>query len=91
MMNHSKMHWACCWKPMLGVVLWTLGMLALVLAWVSIWRQNLVFGLEPLAWFWNALVLGVLALGCKGHGCRGGHSCGSCEVSDKDAKDEKEM
>ncbi len=86
------MHWACCWKPMLGVVLWSLGMLALVLAWVSIWRQSLVFGLEPLAWFWNALVLGVLALGCKGgHGC---HQCRSCEAPSKEEEgdeDEKDM
>ena len=36
----------------------------------------LVFGLEPLAWYWNALVLGVLALGKKGRG--GCHGCGSC-------------
>lgn len=79
---HSKFHWACCWKPMVGLVLWAAGMLSLAMAWVAVWQRGLVLGLEPLAWYWNALVLGVLATGCKGgHG-----SCGSCEMPE-----EKEM
>ena len=55
-----------------GVVLWALAALALVLAWVAVARRGLVFGLEPLAWYWNALVLGVLSMGtkaCKENGC----------------------
>ncbi len=41
----------------------------------------LIFGLEPLGWYWNALVLGVLAAGLKAGkkgGCCG--SCNSCEA-----------
>ena len=55
------------WCGMLGNVLWTVAALCLVMAWVAVWRRGLVLGLEPLAWYWNALVLGVLAGGCKGH------------------------
>ena len=78
-MMHSKWHWACCWKPMVGMVLWGAGMLSLVMAWAAVYNRGLVLGLEPLAWYWNALVLGVLANGCKGgHG-----SCGTCETEEK--------
>jgi len=75
MMHHTKWHWACCWK----MVLWGLSALALVLAWVSVYMKGLVLGLEPLAWYWNALVLGVLANGCKA-GCG---SCGTCDSEEK--------
>lgn len=75
MMHHSKWHWGCCWR----MALWTLAALALVVAWVSVYKKAPVFNLEPLAWYWNALVLGVLANGCKG-GCS---SCETCEVNEK--------
>ncbi|MDE2001171.1 MAG: hypothetical protein KGI60_01225 [Patescibacteria group bacterium] len=78
-MMHSKWHWACCWMPVLKKVLWAAAALSLVLAWVSVYRQNLVFGLEPLAWYWNALVMGVLAMGGWGKHCHGG----SCEMSEE--------
>ena len=80
-MMHSKWHWACCWKAMAGMVLWGAGALSLVLAWTAVWQKGLVLGLEPLAWYWNALVLGVLASGCKG----GSASCGYCEGSEEKA------
>ena len=37
-----------------------------------VYKKGLVWGLEPLAWYWNALVLGVLGMGarsCKEDGC----------------------
>lgn len=84
-MMHSKWHWVCCWRPMTGMVLWGAGMLSLVMAWVAVWQRGLVLGLEPLAWYWNALVLGVLGSGAK-HGLGGDcGSCASCEVSEEKA------
>ena len=79
-MMHSQWHWACCWRPMVGMVLWGAGLLSLVMAWVAVYRRGLVLNLEPLAWYWNALVLGVLGTGA---GMGGNHGCGNCEVDDK--------
>ncbi len=53
----------------LGFVLWLLSVVALVLAWVAVSRRGLVFGLEPLAWYWNSLIFGVLSL--MPHQCMG--------------------
>lgn len=78
-MKHDKMHWRCCWMPMLGIILWVLSAVSVILAWVAIWKQALVLGYEPIAWYWNALVLGVLAIPMKSHGgwCKShGDSCG---------------
>lgn len=79
---HSKWHWECCWKPMVGMVLWGAGMVSLVMAWVAVYRRGLILGLEPLAWYWNALVLGVLGAGASsmGGGCG---SCGTCSSDEK--------
>ena len=63
-----------CW---LWKLLWLLAAVCLVLAWVAVYMKNLVLGLEPLAWYWNALVLGVLAMPIK-MDC---HGCGTCGVS----------
>ena len=56
--------WAC-W---FGMGLWSLAVVAFVLGWVSLIIQKLVLSLDPVAWYWNALVLGVLAMpwACKG-------------------------
>lgn len=71
-MMHTRFHWKCCWQAVVGNVLWGAGLVAVVLAWVAMARKGLlVFGLEPLAWYWNALVLGVLSMGAS-------KSCGSC-------------
>jgi len=78
-MNHGKWHWRCCWQPMLGHALWIAAAASLAMAWVAVWRRGLVWGLEPLAWYWNALVLGVLALGKKSH-CG---NCGTCMPEEK--------
>jgi len=57
------LHWV-------AVVLWVVSVVALVLAWVAVWQRGLVLGLEPLAWYWNALIFGVLSLGA--HNCTEG-------------------
>ena len=41
-----------------------------------------VFGIEALAWYWNALVLGVLASMPSKWGCRG-RSCMACMPEEK--------
>ncbi|MDP3729438.1 MAG: hypothetical protein Q8R26_01625 [bacterium] len=71
---HTRFHWKCCWQSVVGNVLWGAAMVAVVLAWVAMARKGLIFGLEPLAWYWNALVLGVLSIGASksGCGCGGG-------------------
>lgn len=60
------------WCHLASMVLWVVSAASLVLAWVAVWQKGLVWGLEPLAWYWNALVLSVLGLGaksCKETGC----------------------
>ncbi|MDP3999535.1 MAG: hypothetical protein Q8P76_03005 [bacterium] len=57
------LHWV-------AVVFWALSIVALVLAWVAVYRRGLVIGLEPLAWYWNSLIFGVLSLGS--HQCTEG-------------------
>jgi len=94
-MFHRKNHWICCWKPIIGNVLWVAAAVSLIFAWVSIYKNAaiqtaasinetkpyenaLVFGLEPLAWYWNALLFGVLAIGKK----ISNENCSSCEADD---------
>ncbi|NCN53066.1 hypothetical protein GW950_01215 [Candidatus Wolfebacteria bacterium] len=60
-MMHSNKNW----HMWVGKALWSLAALAFVLGWVSLLRQQLVFSLDPVAWYWNALVLGVLAVPSK--------------------------
>lgn len=68
-------HWKCrIWKA-----LWGLGALSLILAWVSVGIRGTVLGLDPLAWYWNALVLVVLSIPIK-------LDCHSCEVCMPTAK-----
>ncbi len=75
MMHHTKWHVGCCLRS----ALWALAALTLVFAWVAVYKRGLVFGMDPLVWYWNALVLGVLANGAKG-GCG---SCGTCDSGEK--------
>ena len=73
MMNRK--HIKClCWKA-----LWGLGFLSLILAWVTNYTQSSIIGYGALAWFWNALVLGVLAISIK-LDC---HSCEPCQIGMK--------
>ncbi|OGY63369.1 MAG: hypothetical protein A3I89_01775 [Candidatus Harrisonbacteria bacterium RIFCSPLOWO2_02_FULL_41_11] len=73
--EHSKFHWYCCWRPTVKLVFWFAAVASLAMAWYAVYKKGLVFGLEPLAWYWNALVLGVLSMGKMGksHGY-----CGAC-------------
>lgn len=66
--------------PLIGKILWIAGFACLILAWIAVYKKNLVLGLEPLAWYWNALVLGVLAVGMK---CDCPSSCSTCDSSVK--------
>ena len=70
---------------MLGALLWIAAFLSLVFAWYA--RDGVFLGYSGLGWYWNALVLGILALPlkmrggwCKRHGdvCGGG-DCGMPE------------
>lgn len=63
--KHDKMHWGCCWMPMLGKGLWVLSFLALVGGLLALWRGGEFMGVSVMTWYWNALVGGVLALGAK--------------------------
>ena len=64
-------------KCLLWKVLWGLGALSLVLAWVAVYQRGLVFGLEPLAWYWNALILAALSTPVK-MDCK---DCGTCNAA----------
>ena len=69
MMN--KKHLKCLfWK-----VLWALSALSVILAWYTNFTQSAIINLGALAWFWNALVLGVLAIPIK-LDC---HNCNVCQ------------
>ncbi len=66
---------------MVAMALWAGGVLSLLMAWVGLYRQALVLGLEPLAWYYNALIMGVLAMAGKwGASCDG---CGTCMAEDR--------
>lgn len=54
------------WNSLVGFIFWVLAVLSFVLALVAVVKKNLILGIEPLAWYWNSLVLGVLALGARG-------------------------
>ena len=69
MSKHLMKCWL--WKGM-----WSLGALAFLLAWVSVIMQAPIGSLDPLFLFWNALILGILAIPVK-LDCQ---SCGTCNV-----------
>ena len=80
--KHDTMHWLCCWRPLSGIILWVAAAICLIFAWVA--KDTVYLGYSGLGWYWNALVLGVLAIPmhsrrgwCKSHGseCGGGY-CG---------------
>ena len=62
---HDKMHWGCCWMPMLGKVLWILAFLDLIGAIVAFWLAGEFWMISAQTWLWFALVKGVLAIGAK--------------------------
>ena len=59
------------WKFM-----WIMSVAFLISAWYSLLSKVALAGLDPLAWFWSALVLGVLCVPVK-LDC---HSCGTCNM-----------
>ena len=63
-------------KCLLWKVLWLAAAVSLALSWYAIWTRGVVLGLDPLAWYWNALVLAVLAIPVK-LDCK---DCGTCSV-----------
>lgn len=67
------MHWHCCWRPMLGVLLWVAGLVSFVGGVVALWQGGEFYGVNYMTWYWTALVSGVLAAGKKG-----GRGCGGC-------------
>ena len=73
-------HWACCVGPILSWILWIAAATSFALAWVSVLRVELIWGLGPDWWLWNALIFGVLALpGCGRKMARHGCNCGGCK------------
>ena len=64
-------------KCLLWKALWAAGALSLVMAWTGVYLKNLVLGLEPLAWYWNALVLAALSIPVK-MDCK---DCGTCNAA----------
>ena len=62
-----------CW---LWKLLWILSAAALIVAWVGIRGDKVLLGLNSLGWFWNALILGVLAIPIK-LDC---HTCAVCKI-----------
>ncbi len=66
-MRHSLKCWL--WK-----ILWVLGGASFLLGLYGAYRGDFVLALDPLVWYWNALVLVVLAIPIK-LDC---HDCGAC-------------
>lgn len=81
-MNYKKMNWVSDWMPVLSMVLWVVAMASFVLGLVAITKPAGILQISTLGWYWNALILGVLSLGCKGsvHSC---NDCGSCEMPEE--------
>lgn len=57
------MHFSCCCMPLAGLLLWLASATALIFAWLS--GNGFVLGRSSTEWYWDALVLGVLAIGSK--------------------------
>ena len=73
--HHEKTHITCCVKPILGGLFWMAAFLALLAAWLArVSPDRLIWGIDEGHWYLDALVLGILALGCKIH------SLGACNV-----------
>lgn len=70
----GKKHLIKCW---IWKGLWVLSVVAFVLAWVSVLRKAPIGQFDPLFLFWNALILGVLAVPVK-LDCK---TCETCNVS----------
>ncbi|OGZ99449.1 MAG: hypothetical protein A3G49_00535 [Candidatus Sungbacteria bacterium RIFCSPLOWO2_12_FULL_41_11] len=49
--------------PLAGIILWLASSAALILAWLS--GNGFMLGRNSVQWYWDALILGVLAVGSK--------------------------
>lgn len=76
--GHGVWHWACCILPIVTTAFWVVAVVFLIAAWVSIRKQELVWGYSPDWWITNALVLGVLAIFGRGKHCRCYGKCAAC-------------
>lgn len=83
--EHSKMHWGCCGRWVVGMILWKLALLSFLGGIIAFWRGGEFYSISVMTWYWTALVGGVLALGKKGSGCGCGGGCcsnGTCGTSE---------
>lgn len=63
-MKCDTWHQTCGCVKMLGGLLWFLGFVSLILAWVAA-RNGEVFGYDAIFWMMNTLALGILATPLK--------------------------
>ena len=63
--QHDKMHWGCCWMPMLGKILWVLAFLEMIGGVLAFWMGGDFLTVAGMTWLWFSLVKGVLAIGAK--------------------------
>ncbi len=91
-MCHGKWHLSCCFKPLLGKVLWAFSVVSLIMAWTASTKKDGLFCLQarnaegacperglPVAHlFLDSLALGVLALGVSVSRCSNCGGCGRC-------------
>ncbi len=73
--QHDKWHMHCCWKPMLGKLIWTAAFLSFVGGLVAFYRGGEFWSVSAMTWYWTALVGGVLAVGIRGY-----HSWCGCDI-----------
>ncbi|MBI2640143.1 MAG: hypothetical protein HYW90_04645 [Candidatus Sungbacteria bacterium] len=79
-MQHYKMHWRCCWRSILGKIIWIASLLSFMGGLLALWRGGEFYAVSYMTWYWTALVGGVLAMGVRSkHGWCG---CGTCSGMD---------
>jgi len=91
-MVHHRFHLRCCVKGSLASLLWLGAAVALVFAWKASFSPTGLFLKLPVAHlYWDALVLGVLALGLKRCGGAGlkQHDCESCATCAPEEKSDR--
>lgn len=79
--HHGGFHWSCCVLPIITKIFWVAGIVFAIAAWVSVIKNQLVWGYGAQWWVINALMFGLLSLYGRGkkHGCCG-EKCESCMV-----------
>lgn len=75
MMMGSRYHWI---KYVLCKIFWLAAIVATAVAWISVWKNDLVWGYGAQWWIWNSLMFGILALYGRGSCC-----CKDCSVDMK--------